>query len=61
MVDEKRDKGDSGLQDSASCYICTLCYADKYFWKNLLASFYMNRTVSEFRNISQLLRVNPDM
>ena len=60
MVDEKRDRGDSGLQGSGSKYLCTLCDADKQSAKALLGSFSINRSVSECSNIAEILRVNPN-
>ena len=60
MVDEKRDRGDSGLQGSGSKYLCTLCDADKQSAKALLGSFSIYRSVSECSNIAEILRVNPN-
>ena len=60
MVDEKRDRGDSGLQGSGSKYLGTLCDADKQSAKALLGSFSINRSVSECSNIAEILRVNPN-
>lgn len=61
MVDDKRDRGDSGLQGSLSKYLCTLCDADKHTAKELLESFVINRSVSECTNIAEILRVNPNV
>ena len=61
MVDEKRDRGDSGLQGSGSSYVCTLCDADKQSCKDLLGSFTINRTIAECCDIAEIIRVNPDM
>ena len=60
MVDEKRDRGDSGLQGSGSKYLCSLCDGDKQSAKALLGSFAINRSVSECSNIAEILRVNPN-
>lgn len=61
MVDDKRDRGEFGLQCSLSKYLCTLCDADKHTAKELLESFVINRSVSECTNIAEILRVNSNV
>ncbi|KAK3089331.1 hypothetical protein FSP39_002772 [Pinctada imbricata] len=59
MVDEKRDRGYSGLQGSGSNYLCTLCDASRQSAKECLGTFTINRSIAECIQISEFLRVNP--
>jgi hypothetical protein len=61
MVDEKRDRLDSGLQGSGSKFVCTLCDADRESAVSNLGNFNINRSIDEeFGNGSSKTVQEPD-
>ena len=56
MVDEKRDRLDSGLQRSGSKFVCTLYDAAV----SNLGNFNINRSIDENLKVYEYIRVNPD-
>ena len=60
MVDEKRDRADSGLQGSGSSFLCTLCYAERANAKSNVGSFSITRNLDDTSLIAENIRVNPE-
>lgn len=60
MVDEKRDRSDSGLQGSGSTFLCTLCDADRESAVSNRGNFNINRSIDENLKVYEYIRINPD-
>ena len=60
MVDEKHDRGISGLQGSGSSHICVLCNAKQNNCKTNLGQFSIERTLLESQKIAEFNRLNPE-